>query len=446
MHRPFAQRPRGRNLSLISQICEFVSPPTGLSSICQQGAKSPCTTLSHGIRTVSRLQEKPKAGMMLKPTTPPSRSYRFGTPKPMTHSPSEGVQTGSSTAKDPPKPPQGPPVNAKDVVGVVEIARDRLLSHEGIPNEEDVLAALRKCNKVASFVHDVLARHLSGTAVRSETAASSLLSLDTPEAQLAKSRDAEVSKAIDGLSEVAFDIVSHPTVLISPQVLDLYIETQARLGRVETLPHVLDLYASKPKPRGSPSSLEYVKQDPDKAANALEPDIVEKALDAAIEAKNLDAAVGVIENTYATKAFARAKVLKKALLPTSAAVATPFAAYILASNLAHLQDSFDQKTATFIATAGILTYVGFTGCLGLMSAVTQNDHMKRVTWAPGMPLRERWIREEERAALDKVACTFGFSQSHRFGEEEGAEFQALRQFILSRGMVLDRVELMEGMS
>lgn len=352
----------------------------------------------------------------------------------------------SSKAKAPPKPPQVPPVDAKDLVGVVESARDQLLSHDGIPSEQDVLAALRKCNKAASFVHDVLARHLSGTAAKSETAASSLLSLDRSEAELTKPRDTEVSEAMDGLSEVAFDIVSHPTVLITPRVLDLYIETQARLGRVETLPHVLDLYASKPKPRGSRGSLEYVKQNPDEAVNALDPDIVEKALEATIEAKDLDAAVGVIENAYATKAFARAKVQKKALLPTSAAVATPFAAYLLASNLAKLQDSFDHKTATFIATAGIVTYVGFTGCLGILSAVTQNDHMKRVTWAPGLPLRERWIREEERAALDKVACTFGFSQSHRFGEEEGAEFQALRQFILSRGMVLDKVELMEGMS
>ncbi|ROW11511.1 hypothetical protein VMCG_00988 [Cytospora schulzeri] len=357
---------------------------------------------------------------MLKPTMPASRSYRFGTSKPMTHPSPKEVQSGSSKAKATRKPPQTPPVDAKDIVVVVENARDQLLSHGGIPSEQDVLAALRQCDKAASLVHDILAKHLSGTAAKSDTSASSLLSLDGSKAALTQSRDTKVSEAIDDLSQVALDIVSQPTVLITPQVLDLYIETQARLGRVETLPHVLALYATKPKPRSSRGSLKYVKQSAGKAANAIDPDIVEKALDATIEAKNLDAAVGVIENTYATHAFGRAKLLKKALLPASVAVATPFAVYVLASNLSQLQDSLDQRTATVVATAGIMTYVG---CI---------------------PLRERWIREEERAALDKVACTFGFSQSHRFGEEEGLEFQALREFILRKGMVLDRVELMEA--
>ncbi|KAF3769126.1 hypothetical protein M406DRAFT_72075 [Cryphonectria parasitica EP155] len=254
------------------------------------------------------------------------------------------------------------------------------------------------------------------------------------------------SDVIDHISQVAFEIISHPSILITARVLEAYVVIQARLGRVETLPYVLSLYATKPRPNGKSGSVEYVQQAPDKAANAVDPTIVEKALDAAIEAKNLDAAIGVIENTYATKAFIRQKVLRRGLLPVSAAATAPLAVYLVASNLAHLQTSFDQGTATAVATAGILAYVGFTGSMGLLAILTQNDHMKRVTWAPGITLRERWLHEEERAALDKVACSFGFSQMQRFGEEEGAEFQALRQFVLRKGMVLDRVELMEGMS
>jgi hypothetical protein len=345
-------------------------------------------------------------------------------------------------------------VGIKDVVLVIEQTLDQLLSHGRIPQEDEVVAALRKCAKAASLIHAGPATPLHiGESAESDTAASSLLSMDGPSSELTQSVDTTTalepprsSELADRISEAAFVIVSHPDVVITSRVLGIYLDTQARLGKVETLPHVLGLYASKPKPRRSRGPLQYLKQNPDRAANAVDPDLVDKALNAAIEAKNLDAAIGIIENSYATKAFIRAKLLKKALLPASAVVATPIAVYLLASNLSHLQSSFDQKTATAVATAGILAYVGFTGWMGAMSVITQNDHMKRVTWAPGIPLRERWIHEEERAALDKVACSFGFSQAHRFGEEEGADFQALREFILCKGMVLDRVELMEGMS
>ncbi len=93
-----------------------------------------------------------------------------------------------------------------------------------------------------------------------------------------------------------------------------------------------------------------------------------------------------------------------------------------------LQDSMDQSTATGIAFAAILAYIAFTGTIGVVVVATSNDQMRRVTWLPGMPLRHRWLREEERAALDKVACAFGFQEQHRFGEENGPEFEALSIF------------------
>lgn len=451
MHRPFAQRPSCPNPRRIYQICTSSTAPTP-SPLGSQLAKSPFATLGACYRRVRPLQGMPNPGLLPKPILPTLRSYRFGPPKPSKHSLQDEAQTGPSRTKASSRQEN---VGIKDVVLVVEHTVDQLLANGRIPHEDEVAAALRKCAKAASLIHAGPASPLNlGEPAESDTAASSLLSMDGPSSELTQSIDTtaavldppRVSELADRISEAAFVIVSHPNVVITSQVLETYLDTQVRLGKVETLPHVLGLYASKPKPRRSRGPLQYFKQNPDRAANAVDLDLVDKALNAAIEAKNLDAAIGIIENSYATKAFVRAKLLKKALLPASAVVATPVAVYLLASSLSHLQNSFDQKTATAVATAGILAYVGFTGWMGALSVITQNDHMKRVTWAPGIPLKERWIHEEQRAALDKVACSFGFSQAHRFGEEEGADFQALREFILCKGMVLDRVELMEGMS
>lgn len=105
----------------------------------------------------------------------------------------------------------------------------------------------------------------------------------------------------------------------------------------------------------------------------------------------------------------------------------------------------DTTTATNLAFVGILSYVVFTATIGVVAVTTSNDQMNRVTWATGLPLRERWMREEERAAIDRVASAWGFKETERRGEEEGEEWDALREWIGQRGMVLDRVELMDGM-
>ncbi|EHK98844.1 hypothetical protein M7I_5354 [Glarea lozoyensis 74030] len=106
----------------------------------------------------------------------------------------------------------------------------------------------------------------------------------------------------------------------------------------------------------------------------------------------------IIEFSYATKAYRRAKFIKTGLLPVTGFAAAPFAAY-----------------------------------------------MDRVTWAPGMPLRERWVREDERAAIDKISGAWGFRELWRRGEEEGEEWEAIREWAGLKGMILDRTELMEGM-
>jgi hypothetical protein len=60
-------------------------------------------------------------------------------------------------------------------------------------------------------------------------------------------------------------------------------------------------------------------------------------------------------------------------------------------------------------------------------------------------LRERWLREEERAMIDKVAGAWGFKEPWRRGDESGEDWAALKEFTGLRGMVLDKTSLMEGM-
>ena len=44
-------------------------------------------------------------------------------------------------------------------------------------------------------------------------------------------------------------------------------------------------------------------------------------------------------------------------------------------------------------------------------------------WVPGTPLRERRLRDQERAALNAVAMTWGFRHSTKHDEEEGKAWE-----------------------
>lgn len=343
----------------------------------------------------------------------------------------------------------------------LENSKSKVVAHRNIPSEADCSAALQACKVVADYLMDESVQpQISHMVSELDSTASNLLSLDSSRASKTQSSSlpessgdtrggkisAQLQQMIDKTSDTAYACLAHPAVFITPRLLRQYVDVQARLGKPETLPNVFQLYASKPAPRESTSGpIRYVKQDPDKAANAIDSGVVETALDTAIEAKNLDAAVGIIENSYNTKAFTRSKLLRKALIPSAAFAATPMAAYILASNFSGLQESMDASTATGVAFVGICAYVGFTASIGIVALTTANDQMKRVSWAPGIPLRQRWLREEERAALDKICCEWGYKETWRQGEEEGADWDALREYIGHRGMIVDRTELLEGM-
>ncbi|KAH8663130.1 hypothetical protein BGZ60DRAFT_380239 [Tricladium varicosporioides] len=318
-----------------------------------------------------------------------------------------------------------------------------LLSTKGIPSEQETIQTLGKCQALAK----ILAHESSLPSLGSKGRASSaLLSIDdSARTKSSTTRPQTLQSLQDELSEYAYKIMLHPPMFITPEALKLYVDTQSTLERPETLPEILQLYASKPLPEEGSSPLRYVEQNPDKVSNAITKSVADQALQAAIDAKQLIPAMDIIESSYSTTAFRRAKFVRKGLLPTTGLAIAPLAAYTLASQLASLQTTMETGMATNVAFAGMLAYVGFTATIGVVAVTTANDQMDRVTWAPGLPLRERWAREEERAAIDKVAGAWGFREVWRRGEEEGEEWDALREWIGLKGMILDRTELMEGM-
>jgi hypothetical protein len=326
----------------------------------------------------------------------------------------------------------------------VNTTANTLLSQEKVPSEADTNYALGQCEVLAKLlIFDSPTPSLE----KKSDATSALLSLDESSAKKVPIHKLPpaLQRMIDELSSFTYSIIKCPSVFITPAALETYVEIQAILGKSQTFPEVFHLYGSKPVPQEGSSPIRYSQQNPNKVANAIPSPVADRALQTAINAKQLVVAMDIIEAAYTTKAFQRAKFVRKGLLPATGLAVAPVAAYTIASQLAILQTTMDSAMATNVAFAGILAYVGFTATIGIVAVTTANDQMDRVTWAPGVPLRERWMREEERAAIDKVAGAWGFRESWRRGEEEGEDWDALREWISRKGMMLDRVELMEGM-
>ncbi|KAF2093080.1 hypothetical protein NA57DRAFT_49018 [Rhizodiscina lignyota] len=297
---------------------------------------------------------------------------------------------------------------------------------------------------------DAAARQLTGydESPKSEAAgkegstpASALLSLDAR-----PTHHVSLAISIDLLSNLAHKLMLHPTVFITPPVLQSYVETQSVLQRPQTFPEIFRLYAAKPTPKPSTHPPQYIAPDPNSHKAAIPIETANLALDAAMEIKDLDLTLAILNTTFRTRAFRRRKFVTRALPPLSGLGLAPVALYVLASQIASIPGAAaSQQDMTFAVFVGGLTYVGVVASMGFIALSTANDQMKRVTWVSGMPLRERWMREEERAAMDKIVQSWGFSESWRQGEEEGEEWEYLREWIHERGGVVDRVELMEGM-
>ncbi|KAI4729426.1 hypothetical protein E4T49_02782 [Aureobasidium sp. EXF-10728] len=319
-----------------------------------------------------------------------------------------------------------------------------ILDHPGVPTEDDLVNVLTDYNLMARRLVDTKDSQQKQTTPQPEkTATSALLSnLDAP------SRPSITRlRLMESLTAKAFDMLLYGPVFITPRILQLYIDLQCLLKRPESFPAVFTLYREKPVPRPSSEAglVAYDNLNPDKPAAAVQPAVADMAIDAAIASRDLALALATIEATYCTTAYKRSKFLRSALFPLTGFLLTPPAAYTLATRFSDYQSTMDPAMATNIAMAAMMTYSVCVGSIGYVALTTANDQMVRVTWAPGVPLWERWVREEERAALDKLSQAWGFASTEKWGEEEGEEWDFLKEFCGLRGLMLDRVELMDGM-
>jgi len=324
-----------------------------------------------------------------------------------------------------------------------------VLDHTSIPTESqitDALNTIRSASIQVLRLHDPEAPKPSGD--DNLTPASALLELDRKLKPISTTTSQPLTKIVDTLSNLAYQLLLKPSVFITPAMLETYVKIQCILLRPASFPEIFDLYATKPAPVPATSAdaqITYKAQDPLVISAAIPTDLADSALSAAIAIRNLPLTLSIISTTYQMPAFRRSKIFRKALAPAIGAAMAPVAAYLLASQLSAYQTALDPHNFTTNAFAGMFTYILSVGTIGTVALTTANDQMERVTWAVGMPLRERWIREDERAAVDRVAMAWGFREKSRRGEEEGEEWEALREWIGVRGMVLDKIGLMEGM-
>lgn len=329
---------------------------------------------------------------------------------------------------------------------VVEQTRNRFLSAGGIPAAQLTLVALKTCQTAAAAIKP----HLNRRDFRppSSAATSTLLELDSNghKAKESDKESASIKNTVNKISRAAYDIVASPNVVLTTEILDLYVDVQSKLSQPSTIPDVFELFAKKPLPKQTGDTITYKKRNPNRPTAAIDLEVADKALKAAMAAKDLDAAIGIVETCYTGTPFLLQKLGRAASLPAIVTVATPFAVYTIAHQFAVAHYNVDPATATKITFAAGMAYLVFTTSLGLIAKATVADHMVRVTWAGGMPLRYRWLREEEREALDKIAQAWGFRETWRHGEEGGTEWACLREYIGQKGMILDRVEFMEGMN
>jgi hypothetical protein len=250
----------------------------------------------------------------------------------------------------------------------------------------------------------------------------------------------------DVLSELALDLVRHEKVFISPAVLSACIELQTLLNRPRHIPEALHLYANKPIPILDSSPPKFKRRSPKNYKNAVPRAVADKALDAAIAAKDIGLALRVIDETYTAPAWIRYKILTKVGIPGSAVLVTPLGLYMIAQEISVYSGYLDPMFFKWYAFAGLMTYVFGTGTLGFVALTTYNHHFDRIVWRPGTPLFERWLREDERAALDRIAGAWGFKEAWKRGDETGPEWEGLRKWCALKSMVLDKTDLMPGMN
>ncbi|KAL1633700.1 hypothetical protein SLS58_011002 [Diplodia intermedia] len=403
---------------------------------------SPCQLCQHALRQPKWQQRRPLSSALAPESRPRSQraqQYPRKTPASSARAPQSitnqllirPVSTTNAVKS-------GPTATAAADLEKAQEAIIAILNRESVPSEETLLETLSVAQKAAVHLvgKDGQQKRPSGSA-KASTPTSVLLDLEP--------HSTDSSDPIETLSTLLYKLMKYPPVFISPKVLDAYVTTQSVLEQPESFPEVLHLYANKPVATPNTSPVKYRNPSPNNPTAAVPSDVANRALDAAINVKDLHLALTIIELTFRQPAYRRALIIRKVVPPFMGLALAPGAAYVLASKFADYQQVVNPQSATQMAMIGIMTYVGAVSTIGIVAVTTANDQMDRISWAQGMALSERYLREEERAALDRVAQAWGFKDPNRKGEEEGEEWDELREWAGLRGMVLDKVELMEGM-
>ncbi|KAK8156203.1 hypothetical protein IWX90DRAFT_434337 [Phyllosticta citrichinensis] len=353
---------------------------------------------------------------------------------------SERVQEPKTVARTVENDPILAGLYAPTAVDNVEKKIKQILAQKDtVPSEDVLVPIMREADKLSALLVK------SGTAEKESTpkqgapdAASLLSDLDNapPSAR----------HPVDKLSSLVHQLMLHPPVFINPEMLELYVKIQSRLRQPEKILDVFDLYANKPIPKPHSSPVQYKQLKPDRILAAIPTHIANQAVDAALANKDLFLAMEMVENTFRTRSFNKAKLVRKVTVPLLGVGCLPIGLYYLAQMYAEAQTSEEHFSAALKVYAGGAAYLVSVVGLGFVAISTWNDQMKRVTWARGTPLSVRYMREEERAAIDKIAQAVGFREKSRWGEEEGEEWEAFVEWAAMRWMVVDAVELQEEMN
>lgn len=320
--------------------------------------------------------------------------------------------------------------------------------------EAVILQALDELEEIARGAIAIRARQPlpSKAPIRQSSAGAILSGLGSEENANSQPRTRSRQFGLDALpspsylSKLAENLIRHEKVFISTTILSVYIHLQRLLARPKAIPEALYLFANKPVPIEGSSPPKFQKPSPKSASQAVPADLADEALTAAIEAKDLSLALAVVDHTYRTPAWRRHRIITKLGVPSVLAALTPLGLYMIAQEMSVYSGYIDPFTFKLYAFMGMGTYVLCTGTLGFVALTTHNDHHDRVVWRPGVPLLDRYMKEDERAALDRIACAWGFKELWKRGDEEGEDWEGLRQWVLLRGMVLDKPDLMPGMN
>ncbi|KAK5053971.1 hypothetical protein LTR84_001933 [Exophiala bonariae] len=253
------------------------------------------------------------------------------------------------------------------------------------------------------------------------------------------------ASAADTLAELTWKLARDPKVFIGPDILTIYTRVQCLLGKPEYLPEIFNLYAHKKIPVRDSSPVTYSNPWSRLPKYAVPEAMAYLALQAAIVKKNLPLALAIIDTTVATPAYLAQRVLSRAAIPLLGVAALPAVAYAGASWVAKTQNTMDYEMAKYTSIAAAMAYIGTLSTIGFVAITTSNDQMERVVWRPGTHLNQRWLREDERKAFDRLALAWGFENKGRWGEEVGEDWQTLRDECGARSMILDKTDLMEGM-